>query len=309
MKDTSAKWVFIINPIAGNNFAGGYADEVRRKIKQNQINAEIVNTTHQGHATALTEVYLKRGFNHFVAVGGDGTVNEMIKKLVGKKDITFGVIAAGTENDMIHILGFPGKFTERDWEIFFQKNTIDIDVGKCNDNYFLNGMGIGFDAKIASENYTEEGDVIKNQGSKYLWHILKNMFFYQEKDIDYIIDGEKFAATCFMSTISIGRRFAGKYFLTPRAVANDGLLDICLVGKLSVFERFRLFFRVPKGAHLNDKKVNYYQKKNLTIDSRVEVPHHLDGELFFASHFNITIIPGGLHIIYNPSGSHYFKSE
>jgi len=162
-------------------------------------------------------------------------------------------------------------------------------------------------SKIASENYTEDGDLIKNQGSKYLWHILKNMFFYQEKNIDYIIDGKKFTATCFMNTISIGRRFAGKYFLTPKAIANDGLLDICLVSKLSVFERFRLFFQVPKGAHLDDKKVNYYQKKNLIIDSGVNVPHHLDGELFFASHFEITIIPGGLHIIYNPSGPHCFS--
>lgn len=307
MKDNAAKWIFVINPIAGNNFAGRYADEVQRKIKQFHVNAEIVYTTHKGHATTLTEEYMQKGYNHFIAVGGDGTANEMIRNIVGKKDVIFGVIAAGTENDMIHILGFPGKFTEKDWEIFFQKNIMRMDVGKCNDNYFLNGMGIGFDAKIASENYTDDGEVIENQGSKYLWHILKNMLFYKEKRIDYMIDGNKITETSFMSTISIGRRFAGKYFLTPKAWANDGLLDICLVGKLNIYERFKLFHQVPDGAHLADKKVRYYQTDRVMIHTNEQVPHHLDGEIFFASEFDVSILAQGLNIIYNPSGVHYFK--
>lgn len=307
MKNKPEKWIFIINPVAGNDLAGKYASEVRGMIKKYDVNAEIVFTDYKGHATEITAQYVEREFNHFVAVGGDGTVNEMIRKLVNKKDITFGVIAAGTENDMIRILGFPGKFTEDDWEIFFKKNTMRIDVGKCNDNYFLNGMGIGFDAKIASENYTKDGELIKDQGSKYIWHILKNMFFYQEKEIDYIIDSKRLTTTCFMNTISIGRRFAGKYFLTPKALANDGLLDICLVRDLGIIERFRLFLDVPHGAHLDSEKVDYYQTDKIIIDTNTDVPHHLDGELFFSSHFDVSIIPGGLNIIYNPSGPHFFK--
>ena len=71
--------------------------------------------------------------------------------------------------------------------------------------------------------------------------------------------GDHHETDCFINTISIGRRFAGGFFLTPKAIANDGLLDVCSIKKLNLFQRFRIFLKVPKGEHITDKKVNYYQ--------------------------------------------------
>jgi YegS/Rv2252/BmrU family lipid kinase len=309
MNSPNDKWAFIVNPVAGNDFASGYAEEVKNKVKKYDIKAELFFTERQGHASDITSECIKKDFNHFIAVGGDGTINEIMKKLVGKPELTLGVITAGTGNDMIQILGFSGKFSEKDWDIFFERNTIKMDVGNCNGNYFLNGMGIGFDAKVASENYTKDGHVIEDQGSKYLWHILKNLFFYKETEMDSEWDGEKHRRKFFLNTISVGRRFAGKYFLTPKAIANDGLLDMCIVGELGVLERFKIFLKVPKGEHLEHKKVDYYRAKHIKIEMDKVVPHHLDGELFFASSFDISIIPGGLNIIYNPAGPHFFNTD
>ena len=307
MTSGTDKWVFIINPVAGNGFAGTYEPQIEKMIKKHGLKARIVFTTHKGHASDLASEYFTKGYNHIIAVGGDGTVNEIMCKLVNKHHVSFGVIAAGTGNDFIQVLGFPDRFSDSDWDIFLKKETIRIDVGKCNENYFLNGMGLGFDAQVASENYTADGEIKKGNSSKYLWHIVKNLLFYREKDMYTNLNGKKELSKCFINTIAIGRRFAGQYFLTPRAYANDALLDVCMIRELGLINRIKIFSKVPRGEHLEDENVNYYQTNKLSIEFDSEVPHHLDGELYFASRFEVSVIPGGLTIIYNPNGPHFFK--
>lgn len=309
VQEKKEKWLFIINPVAGNGFAGKYDVKVKEMTEKYNADATIVFTERKGHATEITEQFLEKGTNYFVSVGGDGTANEIAKVLVNKRDVTMGVIAAGTGNDMIQILGFPDRFTDKEWEIFFQKNTIGMDVGKVNENYFLNGLGIGFDAKVASENYTADGHVIKDQGSKYLWHILKNLFFYKPSEMKILLDQESVQVKSFLNTFAIGRRFAAKYFLTPKAIANDGLLDVCIIRDLGILDRLKIFMQVPKGAHMGNTKVDYYKIKKATIKFDHDVPHHLDGEIFFASEFDVSLIPKGLKIIYNPHGPHYFNID
>jgi diacylglycerol kinase (ATP) len=307
MSSTNEKWVFILNPVAGGGLAKKYQDILNDKIKTHQLNAEIVLTERKGHATKIATEFIDKGFNHIVAVGGDGTLNEIVRGIVDKENITLGIIAAGTGNDFIQILGFEGEFKDSDWDVFFEKKTIKMDIGKCNDNYFLNGMGLGFDAQVASENYTEDGEVKEGSSSKYLWHILKTLIFYKEHEMMTISNGKQQQSKCFINTIANGRRFAGQYFLTPKALANDGLLDVCMIKELSFLQRVGIFLKVPKGEHLNNPNVNYYQTDKLVIEFDNDVPHHLDGELFFASKFEVTIIPEKLNFIYNPNGKHYFK--
>lgn len=112
-----------------------------------------------------------------------------------------------------------------------------------------------------------------------------------------------------MNTISIGRRFAGGFYITPKAIADDGLLDVCVVGRLNFFQRLNILLQVPKGTHLSHKKVSYYQSNKLTMEVEKESAYHLDGELFFDSKFEIDIMPEKLNIIYNYSGDHYFKNK
>ena len=71
--------------------------------------------------------------------------------------------------------------------------------------------------------------------------------------------------------------------------------------------RLRILLKVPKGSHIDDKKVNYYQTHQIRLEFDCEVPHHLDGELYFASTFDVSILPGKLNIIYNPDGNHFFN--
>lgn len=301
------EWVFIINPIAGNGHGKIIVPKLEMMIKKHNIDAQLVFTERTGHATELSKEYYNNGFRYIIGVGGDGTLNEIARPLVNKKDVIMGIIPAGTGNDFIQILGFPNRFDDNCWDIFFKKNLIPIDVGSCNGVIFLNGMGLGFDAEVAAENYVEPGKIKLGGKYKYVWHIVKTLLFFREKKMIAVNGTDSVETDCFINTISIGRRFAGGFLLTPKAIANDGLLDVCAIRKMSLIQRFRILLMVPKGTHIKDKKVNYYQTSGVKLEFPTEVPFHVDGELNFSKKFDVRILPGALNIIYNPDGNHFFK--
>ncbi len=306
-EEKKEKWIFIVNPIAGNSFAGTLVPEIENKLMAYNIDGVVVLTERPGHATEISKTSAEKGVKYIIAVGGDGTFNEVARPLINNMEVVAGVIPAGSGNDFNQIPGFPNRFTDHEWEIFFRKNVIAQDVGIVNGTIFLNGLGIGFDAEVAAQNYTKEGKVRKGGSDKYIWHIVKTLLFFREKKMIVVSDGERHETDCFMNTISIGRRFAGSFFVTPKAIANDALLDVCSIKKLNLFHRFRLLLRVPKGTHITDRRVNYFRSSSIDLEFPKEVPYHVDGELFYAKTFNIRLIPAGLNIIYNPDGSHFFK--
>jgi diacylglycerol kinase (ATP) len=301
------EWIFIINPIAGNGFAATLVDKLKEMILKYDIQAELVFTEKKGHATELSRQYAEKGFRNIIGMGGDGTLNEIAVPVVNNKNVVLGLIPAGTGNDFIQILGFPNRFEDKHWEVFFKRNIIEMDIGVCNDMIFLNGMGLGFDAQVASENYTASGEVKPGGKNKYIWQILKTLLFFKEKRMTVLSDGKESETDCFINTIANGRRFAGGFFLTPKALANDGLLDVCMIKKLSLPQRLRILLMVPKGNHIEDGKVKYYQTDKIILDFTEKVPFHVDGELYFSKKFEVGILPKAMKIIYNPQGNHFFN--
>jgi len=306
-KLNTKEWVFIINPIAGNGYAKTLRPKLEEMIRKYSVDALIVYSERPGHAAGLAKQYADNGSKYIIGVGGDGTLNEIASSLFREKKGTIGIIPAGTGNDFVQILGFPSRFEDKHWKMLFEKNTIAMDVGLCNGLPFLNGMGLGFDAQVAAENYTEPGAVKKGGKYKYIYHILKTLLLYKEKRMTVLSAEANHETNCFINTVSIGRRFAGGFFLTPKAIANDGLLDVCMIEKLALYERLMILPKVPKGTHLQNKKVNYYQTAKLEIEFSQEVPFHLDGELHFSRHFDISILPEAVKIIFNPAGNHFFR--
>jgi diacylglycerol kinase (ATP) len=301
------KWIFIVNPVAGSGAAKSQLPKLEEMIRNNNIDAEIVFTKKHDHAAELSETYLEKGFRYIIGVGGDGTLNEIARPLIGKPEVVLGIIPAGTGNDFIQILGFPNRFGEREWDMFFKVNTISMDIGRVNGMIFLNGMGLGFDAQVASENYTLPGEVKEGGKNRYIWHIIKTLLFFREKRMTVITGNGSHETDCFINTIAIGRRFAGGFLLTPKALANDGLLDVCSIKKLSLPERFHILLKVPEGKHINDSRIDYYQTPGLNLEFPAVVPFHVDGELYFSDRFNVSLVPLALNIIFNPDGPHFFR--
>ncbi len=305
--ENQKKWVFIVNPVAGNGYAMSQADKIRQMTAFHNLDADIVFTERKGHATELAKQYADNGYTCIIGVGGDGTMNEIAAPLIDRKGIVTGLIAGGTGNDFIQVTGFPDRFTEEDWAMFFRANVMPMDVGICNGKVILNGMGLGFDAQVASENYTESGEVKLGGKGKYIWHILKTLFTYREKRMKMTCNGSTYETDCFMNTVANGRRFAGSFYLTPRAMANDSLLDICAIKRLNLFQRLRILLMVPSGTHVENEHVNYYQTDRLVLEFPGRMPFHIDGELYFDQHFEVSMKPGALNIIYNPAGKHFFN--
>jgi diacylglycerol kinase (ATP) len=303
------EWIFIINPAAGNGYAKSLAPKIEEMIAKYSINALVVCSERIGHAGQLARYAAANGSKYIIGVGGDGTINEIASALLHYKDVTLGLVPAGTGNDFIQILGFPNRFDEEHWELLFKKETTRIDVGQCNGFLFMNGMGLGFDAQVAAENYVKPGEVKKGGKYKYIYHILKTLVLFKEKRMTILSAESQNETDCFINTISIGRRFAGGFFLTPHAIADDGLLDICMIEKLSLIERLMILPKVPKGTHLQNRKVKYYQTRKIEIVFNQEVPFHLDGELHYSKHFDVSILPGVFNIIYNASGNHFFSKN
>ena len=307
MHNSTSHWAFIVNPVAGSGFATTLISRIEEMIKKHDLHAEIRFTERSGHATELAQIFVDKGFNYIIGVGGDGTLNEIARSLLNHKDVTIGIIPAGTGNDFIQILGFPNRFEDKDWDVFFEAHATGMDVGTCNGAIFLNGMGLGFDAEVAAQNYTEDGKVKEGGKYRYIWHIVKTLLFFREKRMKVLNGTDEHETDCFINTIAIGRRFAGSFFLTPKAIANDGLLDVCMIKKLNLIQRFAILLKVPKGEHIRDKKVNYYQTPALSLEFAERVPFHVDGELNFAKKFDVKLIPHALNAIYNPNGKHFFK--
>jgi diacylglycerol kinase (ATP) len=305
--NNNRKWVFIVNPVAGNGFAPTLVGKIEEMSRKLELQADVVYTTKKGHASLLAKQYADNGYTFIIGVGGDGTINEIATPLICRNDIIVGLIPGGTGNDFIQITGFPARFEEKDWEMFFRHNVIAMDVGQCNGKVFLNGMGLGFDAQVAAENYSGPGEVKRGGKNKYIWHILKTLLFFREKKMTVLSDGKRSVTDCFINTVSIGRRFAGGFFLTPEAIANDGLLDVCSIKKLTLLQRLSILLMVPKGTHIRDRKVNYYKTEKLLLEFAEKVPFHVDGELYFSDRFEISLLPCALKMIINPQGNHYFK--
>jgi len=120
--NSDKKWVFIINPVAGNGYALSLEGKINEMIVSHHLDAEIVFTTRKGHASELSIHYAGIGYDYIIGVGGDGTINEIASPLILNKKVSIGLIGGGTGNDFLQITGFPGRFEEKDWGEFFKAN-------------------------------------------------------------------------------------------------------------------------------------------------------------------------------------------
>lgn len=309
LKRGGDEWAFIVNPAAGNGFGQIFSDEMRAVLDSRNVRYLMEFTSGRGHATEIARSFLKKGYRRIVAVGGDGTASEAAQSLIGAKNVLFGAIPAGSGNDFTAILGFPERFTANEWDIFLSGRATMLDAGRCNDRYFVNGMGLGFDAQVARENYSNNNRVLDMTGrkSRYAWHIVKTIITYREIPATMTCDGRTFERKAFLNTIAIGRRLAGGFYLTPLAFADDGLFDVCIADNMSLAKRVRGLVAVIRGKHTKNPMFSCFNAKKLSFDFGREVPAHLDGEMYFNSKFDISITPSALRVIYNPGGPHYFN--
>jgi len=279
-------FTFIVNPVAAKGAAARVGERLRKVLAVRDIAHEILYTEYPGHAAKLA-----RGSNArvIVSVGGDGTVNEVTNGIVGSGK-TLGIIPAGSGNDLIKSLNIPADI-EKAVETVIHGTVRPVDVGhvQCSPErsegtprvngdgrYFLNGVGIGFDAAVAAR--TAEIPYLRGV-LLYIAAVFQTLGKYQPPDfvVAYGHGERKFSG--LLVAIGNGRCAGGGFYLTPRAQPDDELLDICMVKAVPLLKILRLMPKVMKGAHEGDPDVEIVQSRKVTVTGSIPFYVHADGEI------------------------------
>ena len=286
------KVLFIVNKYAGT----GYQPELEGKIldaceKQENVACTIEFTRSRGHATTLAREAIGKGFVKVIAVGGDGTVNEVAQGLIHSA-VNMGIIPRGSGNGLARHLGIPIKINDALVSLF-KSSAIDMDTMMINNQLSLNVSGIGFDGHIANLFGTDS----KRGLAGYVKLTVKEFITFKELDATLTVDGKNLDRKAFIIAIANSSQYGNNARIAPTASVCDQLLNITLLKKVPVYRAdFVLDFFTGKLG--NSRYCEVLEAKHVTIKLNVPVAYHIDGEPSgIADTFDIKVIPASLKML------------
>ncbi|MEW6230593.1 MAG: diacylglycerol kinase family protein [Bacillota bacterium] len=286
----------IVNPKAGRGRAARAVPVISRVLEQGKADFDIHVTSGPGDATDAARKAVDDGHDVIAAAGGDGTTNEVVNGIVGR-DVTLGVIPCGTGNDMAISLGLP-KDIERACKVVLRGNARRRDLGRVLGRYFVNAVGIGFDATVARV----AGDRMRWLPVRgmplYVLALLKTLAEYRACDMIVTVDEKVIPVRPLLVAVGIGKTYAGGMKIVPDALPDDGLYDVCIVDAMGSMETLYNLPRVFTGAHVKMPKATMLRGRYVSIKPSAPVLLHMDGEVFEAGPMEFTLIPGGLRALY-----------
>ncbi|NPV85199.1 MAG: diacylglycerol kinase family lipid kinase [Anaerolineae bacterium] len=305
-----ARYKVIVNPTAGKGVAGASIPILEQKLNESGMAYELVKTERPWHAAELARQAIRSGFEVAVAVGGDGTVNEIINGIVaaqeaGEGNISLGIIPIGTGNDFAYGVGIlPGLNSNIATLTNLQKRWVDIGWFSGNQSinrFFGNGIGVGFDAMVnivASRMKRLRGFL------SYIVAVLRTILLdYRSPKTEIIYDDQMLAQRCVMISIMNGRRMGGGFHMTPTSLPDDGLLDTCIAGYVDRLSILALLPRFIKGNQKGHPAIQFQQAHAVHV--RIlegTLPVHLDGEAMGTDfkEVEVKILPRKLEVITSP---------
>ena len=296
----------IMNPWSDQQRAIEHKSQIEGLIQQYGT-ADLVLTEQPGHAAKLARQAADDGYDLVVAAGGDGTVHEVVNGLVrgDKADVMLGVLPIGSGNDFAFGLGIPLEDLDTAVARLFQGEPRLVDLGRIEDEHgryelFDNNFGLGFDAIVVIR--TEA--ITRVHGfMMYLTAVFQTIaLYYQTPHVDVWFDDEKVSQETLFLAMGVGPRGGGGFFLTPDAVADDDLIDSCLVNPVGRLTMLGLLGQAIKGTHIHSKHVTMRKNKRIRIQSSMPMPIHIDGEIFAYPKDNIrqvtvSSIPAALRVV------------
>lgn len=291
-------YIFIFN---GREDKLAAAESVKAQIEAlaEKPSFEYYYTTAPKDATVFVKNYCAEHKDEevcFVACGGDGTINEVACGIVGEQNKCFAIIAMGTGNDFVKY--WPGK-NFKSVEGLLKGEVSKIDAIKVNDTYCVNITDIGFDAVVG-----DTGAILSARGWKgaYRWGIVVAILTGRFNNIHITADGELLnKKKMLLCSLANNHYVGGEFFCAPRAVNNDGLIDVCLVKTISLFKFLALLPVYTAGKHLDDprfeKIIVYRQAKKVKVDTPKTINICIDGEMISGTHFTAEIIPASVRLV------------
>lgn len=286
------RYYFIINPISGGRTKKDAVKYINELMNENQLEFGIGWWETGVKVADLVNEGISRGFNTMVAVGGDGTINQVAKEIVNT-NIVLGIIPFGSGNGFARHLGIKGHIDEQ-MQILLNGHVKIIDTGCCNNHFFINVSGIGFDAHVSHLFAHTEGRGIIN----YAKVSLKEARLYPEETYKLIIDGKESEETVFLISVANGSQWGNEFYIAPDAELNDGQLRCCLLNKPPLMAIPGLIKRFLTGEIAESKYYKDIPFHNLKIKRQKEGPVHLDGEpIWLKEDLEFKVVKDSLKVI------------
>lgn len=248
-----------------------------------------------GDATRFAQQAVREGATAVVAVGGDGTINEVVNGLVGT-GVPLGVIPVGTANDFARQVGIPDDVNHA-MDIILRQPARAMDVGELNGRAFLNVSTGGVGAETTAE--TSPAAKERLGSLAYALTGMKKLGGLRPRRGFFTGPGFEFRGEWLLFAVGNGRVTGGGTAITPHASVTDGLLDVCIVEAVPRGEFARLALLVRKGEHLGHPAVRYAQVPELTIESARAMSVNVDGEPVNARRLRYRAVAGGL-LVHRP---------
>jgi diacylglycerol kinase (ATP) len=273
MPKTKTTIGFIINPHSGVERNKQLQGMIEKTFSLQEFIYTFHETQHEGHATEIAKTLALANYTIVVAVGGDGTVNEVAKGIVHTQT-ALGIIPKGSGNGLARACGIPLQ-TLAAIKVLHKGYMRTIDVGMANNNIFVSNAGVGFDATITQ--------VIKNETARglkmYVRKTVFNFFSYKPQVYKVNINGEQHAEKAFMISVANGNEFGNGFIIAPTATLNDAELDVMIIKPLTIFTAVQVAVRAWRGNLHTFHKVKYQAGTHIIIENENLKHFQVDGEL------------------------------
>jgi len=274
----------IYNPAAQGGASRAVFNDYLDFLGSNGIHCKTYETIGDGVELRLSQLMNEHTFNTISIIGGDGTINLTINSLPHFRT-PIHIIPAGSGNDLAKMI-YPDEILslEMIYTRVLNKNpeTRTVDVWRCNNQFFVNGFGCGFDGSIAYNTTFKKG--IWGTKMKYWVEIVKHIFLYRSPT--FSVNGVEHPT--FMLSVANGKVYGGDFMVAPHANVSDGTLEVVRIDKLNILKRLLNLPLMKKGGHLKKSFVSYSRAETVQIKSKTPLLAHLDGEPIRETEYIIT---------------------
>lgn len=282
---------FIVNPKANRGRITKKVTSLEKLLHEKQVEYAIHYTTAKGVATELARQFSSEPNSTIVAVGGDGTVNEVLNGL-NVENAKFGIIPSGTGNDFITAAGIPTD-VEKALDLILNGEAKPTDFMVCDGVRGMNIIGTGIDVDILKR--CKKSKILKGK-LQYLVSLIISLIKFKFYKFNIEKNGEQVATEGLIVAVGNGSQFGGGIKMCPKAIIDDGILDFVIAGKLKKSRIPGAFIKLMQGKILEQDFTSFKQRERVKITFDKPVTIQIDGELYDGIDFDVSVVKGGISV-------------
>ena len=286
---------FIYNPIAGGGKSAAWMDIIKAQLTARCVAFRLHPTQGERDGARIARALTQSGAEDIVAVGGDGTLSEVLNGLEDPSRVRLGLIPAGSGNDFAAAAGIPCD-PEAALKLILEGRAKPTDYMECSGVRGINAIGTGIDVAILRRYARMK--VLKGSPA-YLASLVLTLFTYKPYVFEEIVDGGAIAHRAFIACVGNGQSIGGGIPICPEARVDDGLLDVVIVDDIKKPGIPGALLQLMRRRVLELKTTRFSRRSALKIRTNGPMPVQIDGEIYDDLPFDVRIVHGALRM-YRP---------